>query len=223
MPQNRPRFILLGIRSDIFDLLKRVFTKIEGELFQEPYEFYCKVKEGKEVELFDLQFRDISKQADKKFFNNTFLDRLTPISDNFVTVKDAIDDLRKTDLTQSKFAVGLSKTFNKVLSKRKMQNHALRSNSDLVRRRFRLYQVLQQVNISTRKSILSVIKGDHNDISDDCWQEVSKFDFLVESGEFIHFNNKHDFLDFVNRHPTKKQTQKALLSNLPAPSSFIDS
>lgn len=101
-----------------------------------------------------------------------------------------------------------------------MKNHEFRTNNPLVRRRFRLYQILQQVDNETRNNVLSILKQESHGLSDSDWGELSKFDFLVESGKFIRFKNKAEFLVFLYSHPTKKQTQKALIANQPAPAAL---
>jgi len=220
VPQNRPRFILLGVRADIYEQLLPSFNAAEVKLFEQPFEFFEKTKNGDDVELDALMYRDISRPQDIALFGASFLKPLIASSRNFVTVSEAIDDLRGDGVNVTPFAKMLLKTFSKVLSKRPMQNHEFRSNNPLVRRRFRLYQILQQVDNETRKSVLSVLKGDTHDLCDSDWAKLSEFDFLVESGKFARFKNKKELLAFLDRHPTKKQTQKALLADQPAPAAL---
>lgn len=220
VPQNRPRFILLGVRADIFKLLEPTFNEAEKELFQQPADFFEKTKNGDDVELNALLYRDVSRPYDMRLFKTSFLKSLVVNEKKIVSVSDAIDDLRTNGSKASVFSHNLSKTFSKVLIKRNMKNHELRFNSDLVKRRFRLYQIIQLVDNETRKNILNVLKGVASNISDSDWGKVSSFDFIIESGNFVRFKNKNEFLDFLNRHPTKKQTQKALLAHQPAPAAL---
>jgi len=220
VPQNRPRFILLGFRADIFKQLAPTFNAAEKLLFQQPFEFYQRTKTGADVELDALMYRDVSRPADLALFNSSFLKSLVVSTKKYVTVGDAIDDLRNNGAEQSPFSDGLLKAFSKVLPKRKMQNHELRTNNALVRRRFRLYQVLQQVGNDTRKNVLGVLKSQTHELSDSDWKQLSGFDYLIESGQFVRFKNKKEFLSFLDRHPTKKQTQKALLADQPAPAAL---
>ncbi len=219
VPQNRPRFVLLGVRADIFKQLEPTFNDAERALFQQPLDFFQRTKNGHEVELDALMYRDVSKVADMALFKSSFLRHVVD-TQKFVTVSDAIDDLRDCGPAESKFADALTKTFSNVLPKRTMRNHELRSNNALVKRRFRLYQVLQLVDNATRKNVLSVLKLETHDLSDRTWEQVSEFDFLVESGRFVRFKKKEDLLDFLDAHTTKKQTQKALVANQPAPAAL---
>lgn len=220
VPQNRPRFILLGIREDILERLQPTFNTAEARLFQQPLEFFNQTKGGKDVEFGALLYRDVSISDDMELFKASFLKPVVASADKFVTVSDAIDDLRDNGASDAPFSDELLKTFSCVLPKRQMKNHELRANSELVRRRFRLYQILQQVDNKTRKNVLAVLKQEAHHLDDSDWEKLSVFDFLVESGQFVRFKSKKEFLLFLNRHPTKKQTQKALLANQPAPAAL---
>jgi DNA (cytosine-5)-methyltransferase 1 len=68
--------------------------------------------------------------------------------------------------------------------------------------------------------VLGVLKGDSSEISDAAWEKLARFDYLIESGKFVTFKTKKDFIAFLKRHPTKKQTQKALLADQPAPAAL---
>ena len=219
VPQNRPRFILIGIRKNFFEQLAKTFNAAEIKLFEQPLEFFHRTKNGDEVELDALMYRDVSRAGDMELFKNSFLRHVVETK-NYVTVSDAIDDLRENGVTESKFSTSLNKTFAKVLVKRKMRNHELRNNNEQVRRRFRLYQVLQLVDNETRKDVTSILKGETHNLSDRAWKQVASFDYLVDSGRFIKFRKKAEFLTFLDAHPTKKQTQKALVANQPAPAAL---
>ncbi|WP_249364420.1 DNA cytosine methyltransferase, partial [Pseudoalteromonas ruthenica] len=49
---------------------------------------------------------------------------------------------------------------------------------------------------------------------------LSKFNFLHENGELLPFKCKKEFINFLKAHPTKKQTQKALIADAPAPAAL---
>ncbi len=222
VPQNRPRFILLGVRENIFKQLIPTLNDTETKLFQQPLEFFNSTKEGRDIEFGALMYQDVSKAQDLALFKDSFLKPLVANNENYVTVSDAIDDLRRNGTKESFYADALLKTFSKVITKRRMENHELRTNNALVKRRFRLYQILQQIEINneTRKNVLSILKGQTHDLRNSDWEILSSFDYLVESGLYVRFKSKKEFLDFLNRHPTKKQTQKALIANQPAPAAL---
>ncbi|KMN13168.1 DNA methyltransferase [Pseudomonas weihenstephanensis] len=220
VPQNRPRFILMGVRKDFYDKLVPTFNESEKVLFSQPLSFFEQAKEGKELPYSALDYRDVVNLDDLQLFKNSFLAPLVAFNSRFVTVKDAIDDLRTSSDSEGRFAKDIAKIFGKTLPNREMANHALRSNGDLVRRRFRLYQVLQKVGNDTRKKIVTILKGETVELTDADWKKLSQFDYLIESNEYVTFERKSDFMDFLQRHPTKKQTQKALIADQPAPAAL---
>ncbi len=220
VPQNRPRFILLGIRKDFFDKLEVTFNESEKALFKQPLSFYNLTKINQDVELSALRYVDVGRNDDFILFKNSFLAPLVSNSDKFVSVSDAIDDLQIDGGLPTNFSKSTFEIFKKVLNKREMKNHELRSNNELVKRRFRIYQVLQQVSNATQKQIGAIFKGGSSGINADGWAELSTFDYLLESGKRSKFKSKKDFVEFLLRHPTKKQTQKALNPNQPAPAAL---
>jgi DNA (cytosine-5)-methyltransferase 1 len=220
VPQNRPRFVMIGVRKDFFDILIPTFNEAEKELFAQPLAFFNRSKRGEEIELNTLNYRDVGRSTDLNLFKDSFLKPLVTCHDCPVTVSEAIDDLRKNGNTEAKYPTDILRIFAKILPHCEMKNHEYRSNGELVRRRFRLYQILQQVDNATHKEVLNVLKGNSNKISHTAWEKLAGFDYLIESGQFVTFKNKEDFLAFLKRHPTKKQTQKALLADQPAPAAL---
>lgn len=220
VPQNRPRFILLGVRADFYKAISSSFNEAERVLFEQPADFLKLVKSGVDPELDALAYRDMAKSQDMRLFEASFLKSLVVKKSAFVSVKDAIDDLRKPDAGASAFSSELTRTFSRVLPEREMKNHELRVNNPLVRRRFRLYQVLAQVNNQTRRDVVAVLRGEAHDIGDQEWETLSKFDYLGASGRFSKLKTKAEFLAFLGAHATRKQTQKALLADQPAPAAL---
>lgn len=223
VPQNRPRFILVGLRLDVYKKLKNSFSPVERSLLKQPYGFYKLISKGINVTLKDLDYLDIEKNIE--MYRSSFLRPLVASRDKIISVKDAIDDLRIDGLKQTEFSNNLSEIFRGVIHRNisfeSVQNHVLRKNSDLVRRRFRIYQVLSLMEDGSYvKEVEMVLKGESESITDACWEKLSEFDFIVESGSFAKFNDKKYFVDFLKRHPTKKQTQKALVEGMPAPAAL---
>ena len=224
IPQNRPRFIMIGVRKDIYQELSATFNDSEKELFSSSYAFYNGVIDGNDSEIAKLKYHDVVSLSDIELFKNSFLSELVSHSDIFVTVSDAIDDLRfkgeesspSTYLTANYEAL-IGKTY-KVPSK--LFNHEERSNGELVQRRFRLYQIMQRVGTNLAKEVRSILKGTSFELSDDAWSSFSEYDYLIEDGSYVQFKEKAEFINFLLRHPTKKQTQKALDPNSPAPAAL---
>jgi DNA (cytosine-5)-methyltransferase 1 len=88
-----------------------------------------------------------------------------------------------------------------------LANHDFRSNGEVVKRRFRLYQVIQSIDDSrVTKAIFSVLKGIETNFPDEIWSICKKYEFLKITGQLSLFDNKEDFIEYLKAHPTKKQT-----------------
>lgn len=220
VPQNRPRFVLIGVRKNYFNQIAVTFNEAEKLLFEQPLEFFKRQKNGEELSVDDLSYRDVAKASDLKLFQNSFLTSLVTNTTNFVTVAEAIDDLRVGGSQEKTYPKYLNRTFKSVLKKHGMKNHEYRTNNRLVQRRFRLYQVLNQVDSKAQREVVAVLKGESVEISFAAWKVLAGHKYIDESGKMALFKSRNDFQDFLKRHPTKKQTQKALLSDQPAPAAL---
>jgi len=224
IPQNRPRFIMIGVREDIYQELTETFNDSEKELFSSSYTFYKGVIDSNDSEIAKLKYHDVVSLSDLKLFKNSFLSELVSHSDSFVTVSDAIHDLRfnETDSTPSQYITANYEALlgQPYVEQEKLWNHDQRSNGELVKRRFRLYQVMQRVGTTLAKEVRAILKGTNSDLSIDAWSVFSEHDYLVEDGSYVKFKTKEEFIVFLLRHPTKKQTQKALDPNAPAPAAL---
>ena len=216
VPQHRQRFIIIGIRYDMFNRLAVTFNEAEENLFKKPLDFYNRIRDREDAPYGALDYRDVERETDLRQFQNSFLAPLVAHDGKYVSVSAAIDDLRKGGNPAAPFPSYLTRTFSNVLQNRSMENHELRTNGPHVRRRFRLYQILQQVDDVIHQRVLRFLNGKLNDVSDLDWAELSPFDYLLESGSYAAFPTKADFVSFLKRHQTKKKTQKALRPNEPA-------
>ena len=224
IPQNRPRFIMIGIRNDIYQKLTKSFNKSEKELFSSSYVFYNGVRHGIESEIAKLKYHDVTDDKVIALFKDSFLSDLVSHSDNFISVSDAIDDLKFNGKKSqpSKYIKFNSRTLTGKSYRKPLNlfNHEERSNGALVQRRFRLYQIMQIIGNGLAKEVRAVLQGISSDISDNTWSAFSDYDYLIEDGSYKKFNFKKDFIDFLLRHSTKKQTQKALVADSPAPAAL---
>ena len=219
--QNRPRFILIGVRQDHFYKIKARFNDTENEIFSHSETFFELVRtHGEKLSFGKLDFYDSNKSDDLRFFNDTFLKYL--IGSNKVAVKEAIDDLKvQSPSKPSGFVQRLNNSFKILKPRSELLNHEFRNNSAVVKRRFRLYQVLQQIGENTiTKSVFRILKGEANTLSSEDWSALSKFSYLHENGEIYQFSCKTEFENYLKAHPTKKQTQKALIAHSPAPAAL---
>lgn len=226
--QNRPRFILIAIREDYFQGISHSFLgskKYTGnrKLLQPSLEFHKRVKnEGVNLPFGHLEYFDLTDDRTKLLFRWSFLSELFADVEN--NVKDTLDDLKQNNPSEPSIYVSeLNKTFNSLSEKEKLFNHEFRNNSDIVKRRFRIYQVLQSIAESAvTKEVLAVMKntGKSEELTDDSWEKCSTFDYLNDSSKLVKFSDKNSFIEYLKAHPTKKQTQKALNPMMPAPAAL---
>ena len=221
IPQNRPRFIMLGIRQDIFESIENTLNPSEKELLELPLAFLRKVQANKKTSLDDLKYFDVSKSSDLLLFQNSFLHWL--VEGESVSCSDAIRDIMiLSKKKKSKYVTNLNNFFSEVIPvAKKLSNHEARINSLLVQRRFRIYQVIRDLELSTAKTIRSILKGEDRELSNDEWSSLVDKEFLsINSHKSIRFDKKSKFIEYLKAHPTKKQTQKALHEHRPAPATL---
>ncbi len=220
VPQNRPRFIMIGIREDVYQGISTSFCHAENILFSPCIDLFQRIKAGKVVDINNYHCFDAKEKKDCDLFRSSFLSSLVDQED--VSVKEAIHDLRlNTSSKKSDFVVKLNNQFESVLGKMVSTiNHDPRNNSDLVKRRFRIYQVIQKCSRDVGKQVSSILKGESSSLCDAAWNVLKDHEYVSEEGDYIKFNTKFDFISYLLQHPTKKRTQRALDASEPAPAAL---
>lgn len=222
--QNRPRFILIGVREDLFPKLKDTMNAEERRLFASSEMFFAKVRGGAIVSVEDLTVHDLNSgdRTVQEEFTKSFFSPLFRHKAKFVSVAEAIGDLGEDRADASAFVRKLNKRFNHYLrhSWKFDWSHRIILNQDRVKRRFRLYQVLEKVDCYVKRDIGAVLSGKKTEISDTSWQSLKNYEFLQEDGNFSMFRSKESFEAFLMHHLTKKQIQRALVAEDPAPAAL---
>ncbi|WP_343619316.1 DNA cytosine methyltransferase [Acinetobacter proteolyticus] len=218
--QNRPRFILLGIREDVYQKIKNRLNSTEKEAFDKSFKFFEKVKADPELGYGYLDYYDVDNNHD--FFTTSFLKPLIAFKGNEFTVKDAIQDLSITaKLQPSEYVKKLDKLFNPLLGlPESLSNYELRSNGIHVQKRFKLYQNLNLVSKEAKKEVQQILKGNSDSLTQEAFDELQSLVFLDEESKSIRFSMRDDLVNYLKNHQTKKQTQKALIPNQPAPAAL---
>lgn len=217
--QNRPRFLMIGVRSDFFKKIEPTFNNFEVSLFSNSKEFFQKFTKNSELEYGSLDYFDIEKDQNTELFSKTFLSYLYSHKDNFSTVSHAIHDLKGSGLRKSNYVQNINELFGKGLKNKKLGNHDLRKNNTHVTQRFRLYQILNSVTTSTHKEVKALLKGEIDNISNQSSDELIKYDYLLGT-EYVRFDVKSNLVQYLKTLHTKKQTQKALTADQPAPAAL---
>jgi DNA (cytosine-5)-methyltransferase 1 len=227
--QNRPRFILIALREDIFFKFKErtketvilnVLSKIENFLALE--------REGCLTKpMIDLTYYDIAK--DSQYFETALLSPLYQYKteNSWFSVADAIDDLNESSsINRSDYPKLLNTTFkssfNSPLTEKGITNHAFRSNSPRIKMRFKLYQNLSDASSETKKDVQEFLKN-----PEQATLKETSVDFLLthsylanDAISYTKFNNPSALVDYLGQLRTKKHTQRALLRNKPAPAAL---
>lgn len=223
VPQNRPRFIMIAARRDVLTAIMAKSNNFDNGIWNQSLRFYdLVVNTNGDVDFGELDYLDSMKPQDKGKFEGSFLAPLVHMADNEVSVQDAIGDLKIYEPNDaSNYVVQLNETFDFLHQHTARLNHDLRNNSPIVKRRFRLYQVLRQIdNRQITSHVFDVLRGDTRELPEDIWEILSLHSYLHEDGELRPFNNKVSFENYLSSHPTKKQTQKALVAHEPAPAAL---
>lgn len=225
--QHRPRFILMAFREDVFEALRPGLNEAEEALFESSGQFFKTVRAGgatthKDLAVWDLNTND---ETTWSLYRSSFLAPLAVRHGDYVSVQEAIGDLEvETPHRPSSFVRNLNRTFNPLVARVKdtdLTNRMI-DNQPRVRRRFRIYQVMAQPHVpqATRTMLSAFIAGKRDHISDEAWESLRNEEFLLETNDFARFQTKDAFEAYLREHLTKKQTQRALIGDDPAPAAL---
>ena len=230
VPQNRPRFIMIAYRKDIFD---KIYMKNPIKILKTSHDFHNKVILNKNqlenITIKDFEYYDIEKH--EEFFDGTILPKITHKERDFISTSEAIGDIRRTEVsyrinnTKGKFANLLNTFFpNERKAGEKIKNHDPRTHNFVVQSRFRFYQVIEQFQNGMKKGAVDFFTG--KDVSDELRSkllvEFSHHNLLFRdevrgravSMVPVDINEVKTLVDLI---PTKKHSQRALKEFEPAP------
>lgn len=225
--QNRPRFILFALRNDVYAKLRSTFNAAEKELFASSEKLVASIGNNKPTSHEDLTVWDLNTNDEKtwRLYRESFLAPLAERNAHFVSVREAIGDLEVERASRpSLFVRSLNKGFDPFLANVKAEDHTNRLivNQPRVMRRFRIYQVMAKETMPKTVSmqLSAFIAGKRDHLTDDAWEALRDEDFLLEDGRFGRFANLQKFEAYLRKHLTKKQTQRALIADQPAPAAL---
>jgi DNA (cytosine-5)-methyltransferase 1 len=223
VPQNRPRFIMIGISSVYKDkLLNSNLSKV----FESSIQFFQSFKSGNNPTYNQLKVYDTSNITHQSDLSGTLFEIL--FSKKPLSVKDAIDDLSDIHSNDSgapwiigKYAKNLNKIFKKTIPERFTANTEFRFNSPRVRKRFWIYQLINTVQIEESRLLRAILKGTSVDIKLESFKNLLKHEYLSEDGlSWVRFNSPSKLHNYLFELKTKKQTQRALNEKQPAPATL---
>lgn len=246
--QNRPRFIMIALRHDTFKLLENNSEPSDSviealrqseallptmaaikEVEKEPLDEKEKIEKIKKIEdqIQKINYYDIDQND--SFFRNTILSPLVSFKDPnnskklLISVKQAIDDLHPEGGSESDYVNRINNEYIRVHSHplNKFSNHELRSNKNLVRARFRIYQIISKLTPQQAKEISNYLKtSGETGISESTILGIKKHWILDLNGTQVKKPSKDEVAKLLAGLYTKKQTQKALLADDPAPAAL---
>lgn len=213
--QNRPRYIMLAFRLDVF---KKISSKYgHSEIIKNVENFVSKVQSKEKLKISDLNYYDIEKST--MLFDGKILPKPSTLKKgNWYSVFDAIDDLiSKEHNGQSEYIQRINALFQTKSEKEKgLQNHNARTHTDKIKNRFLFYQILNFVN--DKKEEIIKAKKNGKAIPNNLIKEIYKN--LKSSNQNLTkiFKSLKQLEEFINSvELTKKHSQRALIKENPSP------
>lgn len=221
--QNRPRFIMIAIRDDVYsDILKSNLNKDAIELLAPSGEFYREVSKNNVQPKYDsLPCYNLDKHYSQ--YSETFLHPLVTCSEKHASVESAIDDLRDTSAAESGYVARINSCYLNThqRAKNKNKNHNYRQNSPKVQARFRLYQVMNNLSKDESKAISNYLKlSGTSELPEQVVSKLKEHWLLTPSGKRLSRPTTKQAIEILDALYTKKQTQRALVAHQPAPAAL---
>ena len=218
--QNRPRFIMLAIREDLVSNLNEDIAP----WFAQGVRLIEAVKsEDPAYDKNEWRYWDLTDEADASRAEVSVFAPLVAFRDPSKqhTVYDAIRDLQDVDApARSKYVKELNSVLGDYLEggNPKMQNLRHPNSTLKVQARFRVYQVIANSPKQVGDEIKKIMRGQKTDISDATYQALLKRD-LLEYGSGLPTDHE-SMVDYLAGMKTRKFSQRALVSTLPAPAAL---
>tara|TARA_B110000027_G_C16122261_1_gene303884 strand:+ start:9911 stop:11509 length:1599 start_codon:yes stop_codon:yes gene_type:complete len=221
--QNRPRFILIAIRADVYSqIVTNCSDKLLLDAISHSKAFFDSINRGLEPEFGSLPCFDLAK-GHEVFISTVFSPLASTSESNLVTVKDAIDDLRDSEVAESKYVGKINSIFDNRHGheNQKIYNHDNRVNTARVKARFRLYQIMTKLPKAQSKEISKFLKtnGESGMLSSTL-KMLRTYWLLDITGQKLTDQSDTELLQLLSSLYTKKQTQRALIPNAPAPAAL---
>jgi DNA (cytosine-5)-methyltransferase 1 len=214
--QNRPRYIMLALRKDVFEKLNKKYS--DSEILKNTSGFVSKVQANENLNVSDLKYYDMEKNIN--LFSGEILPK--PISFNkedWCSVYDAIDDLvLGKNSEKSSYVDKINSLFKHESSELNtvLNNHNKRTHSIKIRDRFLFFQILNFIKNNKSEILkhrkngelipITLIKSIYNDLLK---SEIGINDVFISLSQFENFINSIDL--------TKKHSQRALIKENPSP------
>lgn len=222
---------MFAYRKDVFEDLHQLFQS--NPILDASFKFFNKVATNvnslDRVTTKDLRYYEITSQ--KELFDGAILPKISTNDGNFLSTKDAIEDLLNTKEVQpavtslGKYPLSLTSTFQSPSQTNgKVLNHEIRKHAFRIRSRFRFYQVIEKFQNGLRKGAINLLTGKEVApiLRDKILREFSNHELLFQDkiGDVDKLMKPKDIQDvesLMELIPTKKHSQRALRECDPAP------
>lgn len=232
IPQNRPRFILIGLKRDLYNVLcqSTEINEKTKELLKRFYVFFEKVQKNKHdldvITKRDLELVDIENERHREdYFNGELLPEIMTEKGKFISTSMAIRDLKKAKngdlISQLKndYSEQLNKIFYDIRKGDGITNQDYRKHSPQVKARFRAYQILNSFN-GQKREIAEVLFENTTDVKllKNVFQRLRNEEFyLPELKKSKVINDYKEFILYKKSLQTRKHSQRALKEDDPSP------
>lgn len=219
--QNRPRFIMIGLREDVYENFSTYSKDINLlNALKISKLFFDEISKGNSPEIGTIRCFDIDKDR-FLFVEGPLKNLLSHSFGEYVSVKEAIDDLRNFDDIQSEYVKKINKEiYNPYsLASNSATNHDFRENGCKVRARFRLNQVINNLEPQDASNLKSYIKySPASKLDCDLIEKISSFWLLNIDGSILKNGSHRQISQLVSELRTHKHSQRALKADQPSPS-----
>lgn len=230
VPQNRPRFVMIALREDVFLVGKQFMHQ---EVYSNSMSFYEVVRnvDSEKIDSTFFRYFDLESARDYPLFDGRILPKPTVTSGEWLTVKEAIGDLEKESENlrlsgvRSNFAKGLNEFFRQPgwHKAKSISNHETRNHHPSTKARFGYYQSISGLNGHTKNAEQLVKSRLTLKDAPELYRKTFEKAFdgkevTLPDGTTNRLTCIEDFENYVLQLPqTQKHSQRALLAAEPAP------
>ena len=214
---------MLAVREDVCkQFLKKSNDDYLLSMVNESYEAFTTVSKEEKGNNEGFVCFDFEKETVRNKYNGGVLRELTAFEDQeFVSVKEAINDLSSKSSKESEYVKEINRIFNGRVTnelKKSTRNHDLRANGPVVMARNRLYQVSHRLEKNIAQNLKKMISMKLEPrLSSHEYLEISKFWLLDLDGKKQKNLTKKDIERIIQSVQSKKHSQKALHPQKPSP------
>lgn len=221
VPQNRPRFIMFAIRTDLIVQI-RDSARCMDERKVLDQAINCS---SGDFDWNGFRYWDASADGDKPVFMGAYFSPLYTHTneESWVTSSAALDDLQNGAPGEAELS-SHARYVNALFAKSAeagLQNTETRRHSHRVQQRFRLYQVVASLEDPTLElAVRAALRSGRADGLRSYMRELLLAEYLFEPGRLRAPTNEDELLGLVERLSTKKHSQKSLVAGRPAPAAL---